>query len=101
MDTLMTLNFLGYAAVFAGGAVLGTLFGRNLASELASLVHSLESRVTALETALHLSGASEKTATSAGYAGRQVACGGDREAGRRNRGPRGAEIGGKLDRQWR
>ncbi len=57
MDSLVTLNFIGYAAVFAGGIVLGTLFGRNLASELSALVHSLESRVAALETALHLSGA--------------------------------------------
>jgi len=62
MDTLVTLNFIGYAAVFGGGVVVGTLFGRNLASELASLVHSLESRVTALETALHPSGTSAKTA---------------------------------------
>jgi hypothetical protein len=61
MDTLVTLNFVGYAAVFAGGMVLGTLFGRNLANELSGLVHALESRVMALETAVHSTSATAKT----------------------------------------
>jgi hypothetical protein len=54
MDTLVTLNFIGYAAVLAGGLVLGTLFGRSIVSDLSGIVHSLESRVIALETTLHL-----------------------------------------------
>jgi hypothetical protein len=54
MDTLVTLNFIGYAAVLAGGLVLGTLFGRSIVSELSGIVHSLEARVIALETTLHL-----------------------------------------------
>jgi hypothetical protein len=64
MDTLVTLNFVGYAAVLAGGLVLGTLFGRSIVSDLGGIVHSLESRVIALETTLHItqSGASAPTA---------------------------------------
>ena len=58
MDTLVTLNFVGYAAVLAGGLVLGTLFGRSIVSDLSGIVHSLESRVIALETALHFTSAS-------------------------------------------
>ena len=54
MDTLITLNFIGYAAVLAGGLVLGTLFGRSIVSDLGGIVHSLESRMIALETTLHL-----------------------------------------------
>ena len=54
MDTLITLNFIGYAAVLAGGVVLGTLFGRNLGSESTALTHLLEARVDALEGVLHL-----------------------------------------------
>jgi hypothetical protein len=61
MDTLVTLNFIGYAAVLAGGLVLGTLFGRSIVSDLGGIVHSLEARVIALETTLHI--ASAKTAT--------------------------------------
>ena len=63
MDTLVTLNFIGYAAVLAGGLVLGTLFGRSIVSDLSGIVHSLESRVVALETTLHLSGASASAAS--------------------------------------
>ena len=55
MDTLITLNFIGYAAVLAGGLVLGTLFGRKIISDLSALVHLLEARVIAIETMLHLS----------------------------------------------
>jgi hypothetical protein len=54
MDTLVMLNLVGYAAVLAGGLVLGTLFGRSIVSDLGGIVHSLESRVIALETTLHL-----------------------------------------------
>jgi hypothetical protein len=53
MDTLVTLNFIGYAAVLAGGLVLGTLFGRSMVSDFSALVHQLEARVIALETMLH------------------------------------------------
>jgi len=53
MDTLVTLNFIGYAVVLTGGLVLGTLFGRNMVTDFISLVHQLESRVIALETMLH------------------------------------------------
>ena len=64
MDTLVTLNFIGYAAVLAGGLVLGTLFGRSIVSDLGGLVHSLESRVTALETALHFTSTSGSTSAA-------------------------------------
>jgi len=65
MDTLVTLNFVGYAAVLAGGLVLGTLFGRSIVSDLGGLVHSLESRVTALETALHFTSSSSAPTSAA------------------------------------
>jgi hypothetical protein len=68
MDTLVTLNLVGYAAVLAGGLVLGTLFGRSIASELGGLVHSLESRVLALETTVHVSAASASTSSDAATA---------------------------------
>jgi hypothetical protein len=54
MDTLVTISFIGYAAVLAGGLVLGTLFGRSIVSDLSGIVHSLEARVIAIETTLHL-----------------------------------------------
>lgn len=62
MDTLVTLNLIGYAAVLAGGLVLGTLFGRSIVSDLTGVMHSIESRVVALETTLHLAGSSAKAA---------------------------------------
>jgi glutamate-1-semialdehyde aminotransferase len=61
MDNLMALNLVGYAAVLGGGLVLGTLFGRSIVSDLSGIVHSLESRVVALETTEHLTGAATKT----------------------------------------
>jgi hypothetical protein len=63
MDTLITLNFIGYAAVLAGGLVLGTLFGRSIVSDLSATVHSLESRMIALETTLHLTHAATTAAS--------------------------------------
>jgi hypothetical protein len=63
MDTLVTLNFVGYAAVLAGGLVLGTLFGRSIVSDLGGIVHSLETRVVALETTFHLVSSSAKPTT--------------------------------------
>ena len=64
MDTLVTLNFIGYAAVLAGGLVLGTLFGRSIVSDLSGIVHSLESRVIALETTLHITQPSASAPTA-------------------------------------
>jgi len=64
METLVTLNFIGYAAVLAGGLVLGTLFGRSIVSDLGGVVHSLESRVTAVETALHFTNSSDSTSAA-------------------------------------
>ena len=64
MDSLVTLNFIGYAAILAGGLVLGTLFGRNLLSDLGSMVHSLETRVSALETTASVTAAGAKAATT-------------------------------------
>ncbi len=55
MDSLLTLNVVGYAAALGGGVVVGTLFGRSIVSDLGGIVHSLEARVITLETALHLS----------------------------------------------
>ena len=63
MDSLVTLNFIGYAAVLAGGLVLGTLFGRNLLSDLGAMVHSLETRVSALENTATVTAAGAKTTT--------------------------------------
>jgi len=68
MDTLVTLNFIGYAAVLAGGLVLGTLFGRTIASDLSGVVHSLEARVMTLETAAHVTPASTTTSSEAAAA---------------------------------
>jgi hypothetical protein len=62
MDSLLTLNVVGYAAALGGGVVVGTLFGRSIVSDLGGIVHSLEARVITLETALHLSGAAVKPA---------------------------------------
>ncbi len=64
MDTLVTLNFVGYAAVLAGGLVLGTLFGRSIVSDLGGIVHALESRVIALETTLHITQSSASAPTA-------------------------------------
>ena len=47
----------------AGGLVLGTLFGRSIVSDLSGIVHSLESRMIALETTLHLVRSSAAPAT--------------------------------------
>ncbi len=65
MDTLITLNLIGYAVVLAGGLVLGTLFGRSIVADLTGAMHALDSRVVALETTLHLSGASAKPSADA------------------------------------
>jgi energy-coupling factor transporter transmembrane protein EcfT len=53
MNPSIALNLIGYGAVLAGGLVLGTIFGRKLASEFAALVRAMEARMTALETAMH------------------------------------------------
>lgn len=53
MNAVLALNLIGYGAVLAGGIVLGTLFGRKLASDFAGLVRAMEARMTALETAMH------------------------------------------------
>ena len=58
MDSLIGLNLFGYAAALASGLVLGTIFGRSIVSDLSGVVHSLESRVLALETAAHIGSAS-------------------------------------------
>ncbi len=68
MDTLVTLNFIGYAAVLAGGLVLGTVFGRSIVSDLSGIVHSLEARVIALETTLHLRSSAPTTTDPASAA---------------------------------
>ena len=69
MDTLITLNFIGYAAVLAGGALLGTMFGRRWVSDAETMLHVLESRVAALESTLRLghlaAGVSSDSATEA------------------------------------
>ena len=53
MNPSIALSLIGYGAVLAGGIVLGTMFGRKLASDFSALVRAMESRVTALETAMH------------------------------------------------
>lgn len=53
MNPAIALNLVGYGAVLAGGIVLGTMFGRKLATDFAALVRTMEARVTAVETALH------------------------------------------------
>jgi hypothetical protein len=68
MDTLITLNFIGYAAVLGGGLVLGTLFGRSLLSDAASIATSLDARVSALESALHIGSAATTASEATGAA---------------------------------
>lgn len=63
METLITLNIIGYAAVLAGGLVLGTLFGRSLVADFTGAIHSLDSRVVALETTLHGTSSNASTNT--------------------------------------
>ncbi len=63
MDTLITLNIIGYAAVLAGGLVLGTLFGRSIVADMTAAIHSLDSRVVALETTIHVSGVNAQAST--------------------------------------
>jgi hypothetical protein len=46
MNPAIALNLIGYGAVLAGGLVLGTIFGRKLASDFSALVRAMESRVT-------------------------------------------------------
>ena len=60
MDTLITLNIIGYAVVLAGGLILGTLFGRSIVADLTGAMHSLDSRVVALETTLQVAGPGAK-----------------------------------------
>ncbi len=65
MDATMTLNLAGYALAFAGGTVLGTLFGRKLVSDLTAMLHAVETRVTALEVKLGIAQAASAVSTAA------------------------------------
>jgi len=53
-------NLVGYVAVGAAGLVLGTLFGSKVTTAIMSMIHGLETRISALEGAV---GASKPTAT--------------------------------------
>jgi len=61
MDSLLTVNLIGYAAVLAGGLVLGTLFGRSLVSDVSGAFQALETRVGALENSSQTATSSVKT----------------------------------------
>ncbi|MGH7780204.1 MAG: hypothetical protein ACREQR_10290 [Candidatus Binataceae bacterium] len=52
IDALKMTALAGVAIAFAGGFALGTLFGRKLVADLAAIVHSLESRLTAVESSI-------------------------------------------------
>jgi hypothetical protein len=67
MNPAIALNLVGYGAVLAGGIVLGTMFGRKLASDFTAIVRTMEARVTAVETAMHFghAAASAEAAASA------------------------------------
>ena len=52
MDTIVTLNLVGYALAIAAGVVLGTMFGRMVLKDLASLAHGFEARLSSLEQKL-------------------------------------------------
>ena len=60
MDTLITVNIIGYAAVLAGGLVLGTLFGRSVMADLTGAMHALDSRLVVLETTFQANGSAAK-----------------------------------------
>ncbi len=65
MESFVTLSVARYAGAIAGGFALGTLFGRKLGAELKATVHAVELRLTALETALHISHAEPAAGTTA------------------------------------
>jgi|GEM_PF-3792744 hypothetical protein len=58
MDTMVTLNLIGYALAVAAGVVLGTMFGRMVLKDLVSLAHGFEVRLSSLEQRLIHRGAS-------------------------------------------
>jgi hypothetical protein len=51
METLILANMAGYLIVGAGGLVVGTLVGSKVTGAVMSMVHGLETRVTAVEAA--------------------------------------------------
>ncbi len=57
MDSGLIFNFGGYALALSAGFALGLLFGQRAMGELVKLLHSIETRVVALETAVKLHGA--------------------------------------------
>jgi len=68
MDATMILKLAGYAIAFAGGTVLGTLFGKRLVSDLTTMLHAVEARVTALEVTLGIARATGTASTAAAIA---------------------------------
>ena len=73
---MMYANLAEYAAMAAGGLVLGTLFGSKVTGVLLALIHGLEGRMTAVERAL----STEKTAAVAGTERHAAAIGAHAEA---------------------
>jgi len=57
MDSGLIFNFGGYALALSAGFALGLLFGQRAVGELVNLLHSIETRVVALETAASIRGA--------------------------------------------
>ncbi|HUY28530.1 MAG TPA: hypothetical protein VMV27_14055 [Candidatus Binataceae bacterium] len=52
-DLLQVTALAGAAIALAGGFALGTLFGRKLVADLATMVHALDSRLGSVESAVH------------------------------------------------
>jgi len=50
-STLIYANLTGYLIVAAGGLVLGTIFGSKFTGSFMAMVHGLDTRITAVETA--------------------------------------------------
>ncbi|HXZ87150.1 MAG TPA: hypothetical protein VEF07_01180 [Candidatus Binataceae bacterium] len=63
---MIYVNIAGYIATALGGLVLGAMYGRRVAADAASLMHSIQTRLAAVEHAMrgtHDAGAQNAAAT--------------------------------------
>jgi hypothetical protein len=68
MHALAIVEVAAVAIALAGGFALGTMFGRILVSDLAALIHSLESRLSLVEHAVGGAATSPSPAAAAAHA---------------------------------
>jgi hypothetical protein len=73
MHALGILDVAVVAIALAGGFALGTMFGRILVSDLAALIHSMESRLSAVEHTVGGNSAAPSPASAAVHATHQHA----------------------------